>query len=111
TDLQNVHQAIMRAGYRFKFLDAAKLAFEGTDFFKAISIDELDRSKCSHDAFGEPNFTITAAANAAQHFVVWNRRRRIGRRIRMLAHRVAVRSGNSVVHGLNSAPAITLFFP
>src|SRR5580765_687358 len=40
-DLQNVYQAIMRAGYRFKFLDAAELAFKRTGFLKAISIDEL----------------------------------------------------------------------
>src|SRR5687767_885702 len=68
-DLKHIHQPLVRAGDRFEFLNADKLALKRTLALESRSIDYLHRPKGADNAAGEPDLTVTARANAPDQLV------------------------------------------
>ncbi len=57
-DLEDVHQALMRAGDGLEALDPAELAFEGAIVLENVAIDELDGAEGPESVPGEPDFAV-----------------------------------------------------
>ena len=72
TYMQNVDETGVRtrdrfeAGHAFEFTSKRALAFE------RAAINNFDRPQCAGESARQPNFSVSAAADHAQHLVVGN---------------------------------------
>lgn len=76
-DLQDVHQAWVRAGNRLELLNASKLAVKGMLVSKVVPIHQLRGPEGAHDVTRQPDLTVGPAANGAEQFVVGDAGRRV----------------------------------
>src|SRR6266481_3785582 len=57
TGLQDVHEALIGTGNRFKLFDAGELALVRTVIGEVVAIDDFDGAKSSHDTLGQPHLS------------------------------------------------------
>src|SRR6266498_4596262 len=69
-DLKNVQLAFVRAGNRLELLDAFELAHKRPVLLEAFPIDNLHGPVAAQSRARQPDFAITALANAANQFVI-----------------------------------------
>jgi hypothetical protein len=69
-DLEDVHEALMRAGDRLELLDAAELALEMFRPLEGGAAHHLHRAPGADNTSRQPHFAVAALANAAEEFVI-----------------------------------------
>ena len=72
--VQNIDVAFVRAGNRFEFENAGKLALVWFILLERRAMNHFDGPISARRASGQPYFTIAATADAPEQFVVGNER-------------------------------------
>ena len=73
--MQDVHEAFVAAGDRLETADTGELAFVGPGVLEIVAINDLHRAPSAQGVAREPDFAVTAVADAAHEWVIGNARR------------------------------------
>jgi hypothetical protein len=69
-DLEDMHQAFVRAGDGLEALDPAELAFEGAVVFENMAVNDLDGAQCPESVPSQPDFAVAAPANLSEQLMI-----------------------------------------
>src|SRR5207247_8922537 len=78
--VQDLHQPRMRARDGHELLDAPELALERIITLEVLAFDNLDRMKSSDDVASQPDFSVSAFADATNELMIGNDGLALGRR-------------------------------
>ncbi len=87
-DVEDVDKAFVAARNRFEAADAGELAFVGSGVLEVVAIDDFDGAPGAEGVAGEPDFAVSALADAPDQLVIGNVWRRV-------AHRLQRRAGQA----------------